>query len=89
MEQILFYLVQNYPGVTGYLLAASILRQIFKPTFTLFKYLADKTETNKDDQVLAKVQDSIPYKVVSYVLDHTASIKLSVMMPDKYNKTEP
>ena len=83
MDQILLWLVQTHPSVAGYLVAVGLLRQVFKPTFTLIQYLAQRTENKTDDQIVEKVEGSWAFKTISFLLDYTASIKVDQILAEK------
>lgn len=53
-----------------------IARAIFKPLFVFLHEVALATPTPADDAVLDVVEKSAPYKIVVFLLDYVASIKL-------------
>jgi len=85
MEEIILGLVQNNPTIAGYLMAVGLLRQIFKPTFMLIGVLAKRTENKTDDQIVEKIERSFAFKALNFLLDYTASIKLSTVLSDSKN----
>lgn len=83
MTELVLWLAQTHPNVATYLVAVGILRQVFKPAFMLLQKLAESTETKKDDHIISTVQHSWLYQATSFILDHTASIKLDQVVPQK------
>ena len=60
----------------GVLLIVSSLRLIMKPLVTILRVLVKWTPTQSDDSVLAACMNTRTYKVISFLLDLVASIKL-------------
>lgn len=52
------------------------LRVVFKPVMVLVQSIVSVTPTVKDDEFLAKFMGHWSYKLISFLLDWTASIKL-------------
>lgn len=52
------------------------LRFVFKPAISALKAFTEFTPYDKDDEFLAKVQESKVYKAVAWVADLVVSIKL-------------
>jgi len=69
-------LVLQYPQVAGILSALYVLGLCNKPLFSLLHTAVDATETIKDNELLAKLEASKAYKIISYVLDWAVRIKL-------------
>ncbi len=76
MEAILLELVSSHPAVASVLMGIGVLRAIFKPLMTVLDKYVESTPSAKDDEKLAKFYSSKAYKVVAWILDYTASIKL-------------
>lgn len=70
------YLANTYPIISTLIFAIGLVRVVNKPIFSILHKLAAETETKRDDEILAVVEESKWYKGLSYVLDWTASIKL-------------
>ena len=84
MEQILLFLkpvIEAYCGNLGWAIAVlsyiATARLILKPTMTWLHSIAEATETKKDDELIAKVETSSIYKLVVFLLDWFASIKIA------------
>lgn len=52
------------------------LRVCFKPLMVFVEAVVGQTPTKSDDEWLAKVKISKSYKILSFVLDYVASVKL-------------
>lgn len=80
MEQVIIQflvgLVSKYPIITSIIMVVGILRAVNKPLMTFLHAVVLATPTNKDDELLGKVEGSKIYGIVSFVLDYIASIKL-------------
>lgn len=57
------------------------LRVIFKPTVAWLHSIADATATDRDNQILAKIEASKIYTTLAFVLDWLASIKVGPSKP--------
>jgi hypothetical protein len=73
---IITALVQKAPWVTAILTVIGVLRLILKPLFSFLHSVVKATPTEKDDQLLAKVEGSTALKWVTYGLDWLCSIKV-------------
>jgi hypothetical protein len=73
---ILQALVDKHPILVSILLVMGTLRAVLKPLMALAHAYAASTKSAKDDELVAKVEASKPYKLLSFVLDYVASIKL-------------
>lgn len=71
METIL-----NHQTVVAVLAVIGGMRVIFKPLMAYVESHVYATKTKADDKSLAKIKASVWYKVFSFVLDYTASIKI-------------
>ena len=69
-------LVGQYPILVSILVIMGVCRAIFKPLFTFLQKLVDATPGESDNELLKKVMDHKIYKVLSFILDFGASIKL-------------
>lgn len=76
MEELILPLVKQYPIASSALLAMGALRTIFKPICVAVQHYVDQTESLKDNERWTKIQQSKAFKVVAFVLDYAASIKL-------------
>lgn len=68
--------VSQYPIIATILMVVGVARLVNKPLFSFLRTYVQATPTPNDDRVLDKVEASKAYKVLSYILDLTASIKL-------------
>jgi hypothetical protein len=57
------------------------LRVIFKPTVAWLHSIVDATPTDRDNQILAKLESSKIFKTFAFVLDWVASIKVGPAKP--------
>lgn len=69
-------LAGQYGVVAQVLLWMASLRLVFKPTMTYIQTIVDATPTQKDNEMLTSLMNSVPYKVVTFLIDLTTSIKL-------------
>lgn len=76
MEQLLVELVMKYPVAASIVGVVGVMRVVFKPAMSLARAYVGATATQKDDELLNKVEASKIYKGFAYVLDWFASIKL-------------
>lgn len=51
-------------------------RAVFKPLMTLAHSIVDQTPTVKDNEMLAKLEASRGFKIVAFLLDYFASVKI-------------
>lgn len=66
----------KYPVVFTILLVMASLRVFFKPVMEIFKGIVDLTPSKKDDEFYNKMLEHKAYKVVVFLVDWFASIKL-------------
>jgi hypothetical protein len=66
----------NYPIFVVIASVIGILRIINKPLFALLHAIASITKSEKDNEILAKVESSKAYALFCYLLDYVASIKI-------------
>ncbi len=84
IQQLLTFLgpiAEQYLGklpatVLQVLVLIGALRLVVKPLMVALTAFAKETETPKDDEVLAKIETSKAYKLLLFVLDWLASIKI-------------
>ena len=69
-------LMLKYPAMRTIMFIFVTLRLVNKPLFSALKKFADLTQTQVDNKVVDKVLNSQAYKIISYVLDLGASVKL-------------
>jgi hypothetical protein len=69
-------LLGKYGWAAQAVMWVGVLRFAFKPVFELWHKVAETTVTKKDDAFLAKVENSKAMKIVLFVLDWLASLKL-------------
>jgi len=75
MENIFEFLV-NFPVVTNILVIMGAARAIFKPLCAAINKYVEESESLKDNELWAKIQGHIVFKVISKILDYSLSIKL-------------
>lgn len=78
MEQFVIDMLLQSPSLTGALVIMGLLRAVFKPIFSVAEAYVKETKDPSDDAKLAKIMESKPYKIVAWLLDYTASIKVPV-----------
>lgn len=66
----------THPWIVTVLLIVGCLRFFLKPLVAAAHYYAESTETPKDDELIAKIEDSAPLKIVYFCFDWFASLKL-------------
>ena len=76
MDALILSLVAQYPVLASVLLVMGGLRIVVKPLMGILHELAIYTPTQKDDELLGKVEASSFYKGLVYVVDWFASVKL-------------
>lgn len=67
--------MEKYPQIAVALVVIGALRVIMKPLMGVLQAYVDYTVDVKDNELLAKLMDSAPYKAVVYILDLLGSIK--------------
>jgi len=77
MDQIIVSLVQAHPSIATVLLVIGGLRVVLKPLMVFIEQYVKGTPDTGDDAKLAAVESSKAYKVLVFILDYTASIKLN------------
>lgn len=77
MEPLIIALAEKYPLVVSLFAVMGIFRAVFKPIMSLARAYVKATEKNeKDDLFLDEVEQSKWFKILSWLVDYTASIKL-------------
>ena len=80
LDSIIQYLLLTfpvlYPVMVKIVMIVGTMRLFMKPLFTFVGEVVLLTPSNRDDLFLAKVMASKAYKVLTFVLDYIASIKL-------------
>lgn len=76
LANLLGGLVVKYPWAMTILVVIGVLRSINKPLFSLMRALAKSTTNTTDDGVLDQIEQSKAYKILTYILDWTTSVKL-------------
>lgn len=78
-------LLEAYAGDYGFAVQAvayvGTFRLVFKPVMAGIEQAVKDTETQKDDEVLSKVQGNVIYKGAIFLVDLLASIKLKPKTP--------
>jgi hypothetical protein len=75
MEMILEFMA-NHPHLSAVLVVIGVFRAVFKPIMTVLEAYVGATESTKDNELLEKIKGSKTYKVLVWLVDYTASIKL-------------
>lgn len=75
MEQIEF-LLQTYPILQHVIAVMVICRIIFKPIFAILGKYVELTIEEDDDKKLHKFMGSKTYKMIAFIVDMLASVKL-------------
>ena len=76
MEAILIDLVQRFPVLSTVLLIVGGLRVVLKPLMVYLEEHVASTPCPEDDEKLKKIKSSKWYRVLNFVLDYSASVKL-------------
>jgi hypothetical protein len=66
---------QNYPIILSIVVIMGGARLIFKPVISGIRAYVTWTKTKSDDIILDKIEKSIPFKVLEYLLDWAFSVK--------------
>lgn len=79
-EPVLAAYIEGLAGSHGWIVQVltvmATLRVIFKPLMPLIHAVVSSTGSQKDDEILGKVEKSVYFKVFSWLLDFGASIKI-------------
>ena len=74
MEQFEFMMQYDWFRYTIMIIVTS--RMVFKPLFTIAAKYVELSVELEDDKKLAKVMNSKAYKMLAFIFDYAASIKL-------------
>lgn len=66
----------SHPWLVTALVLVGGLRLLFKPAVTAYESYVKNTADTADDERLAKIEASVAYKWVAWLLDYAASIKV-------------
>jgi len=75
MEQVAF-LLQTYPILQHVIAVMVICRIVFKPIFSILGKYVELTIEEDDDKKLHKFMKSKTYKMLAFIVDMLASVKL-------------
>jgi hypothetical protein len=67
---------EKYPLIFTIVFFMGAIRLFMKPIMLAIDTYTAKTPTKSDDEFVAKMKDTLVYKVVCFILDWAASIKL-------------
>jgi hypothetical protein len=76
MEAMLMEVMSQSPLLSMILMVMGGLRLVLKPIMAYLEKKALESPEKTDDEKLAKMKESGWYKVLSFVLDYSASVKL-------------
>jgi hypothetical protein len=74
--EIIVSCLQTHPLFTTVLTTIGGLRLVIKPTMSMLHYLADQTDTRKDNDLLDEIESSKVIKGIAYGLDWLTSIQI-------------
>jgi len=69
-------LAAKQPTVAAILVVMGSCRIVMKPLLVLVHTIVDQTHSQKDEEILNKVENSKVFKTVLFVLDYLFSIKM-------------
>ena len=75
MEQVAF-LLQTYPILQHVIAVMVVCRIVFKPIFSILGKYVELTIEEDDDKKLHKFMRSKTYKMLAFIVDMLASVKL-------------
>jgi hypothetical protein len=75
-KSFIIEIAQRSPFLSSIIFFMGSLRMVMKPLFTFLRALVNATKTTKDNELLDKAERSKFYKVLRFVLDYVASVKL-------------
>lgn len=75
IDQIAF-LLQNYPWIQHIVAVLIVCRIVFKPFFAILGKYVELTVEEDDDVKLKKFMKSKTYKMIAFIVDLFASVKL-------------
>ena len=70
------FLLQNYPWIQHVVAVLIICRVVFKPLFAILGKYVELTIEEDDDVKLKKFMKSKTYKMLAFIVDLAASVKL-------------
>lgn len=82
MDQIEF-LLQTYPWLQHVIAIMVICRVVFKPLFAILGRYVELTVEQEDDKKLHKFMGTKTYKMIAFIVDMLASVKLPTIKKDK------
>lgn len=82
MDQIEF-LLQTYPWLQHVIAIMVICRVVFKPLFAILGRYVELTVEQEDDKKLHKFMGTKTYKMIAFIIDMLASVKLPTIKKDK------
>jgi len=82
MDQIEF-LLQTYPWLQHVIAIMVICRVVFKPLFAILGRYVELTVEQEDDKKLHKFMGTKTYKMIVFIVDMLASVKLPTIKKDK------
>ena len=74
-DTILAFMMQ-YPWLVTTLVILQVVSMVFKPLCDAAQRYVDSTVDTSDDEILVKVKASTAFRVLNYILDWTAGIKI-------------
>ena len=76
LAELIQMLAQKFPVAIAILAAIGTFRVFFKSIYAAIGVAVGETESKKDDEYYKAVSDSKIFKVLSFILDLTTSIKV-------------
>lgn len=77
------YLLMEYPWLRDCVTVMIVCRIAFKPTFQILSKYVELTVDKDDDKKLNKFMQSKTYKMLSFIVDTLASVKLPQIKKEK------
>ncbi len=72
----LTFLMQTYPWIQNLIAALVVARIVFKPTFAILGKYVELTVEDNDNKKLNKFMKSKTYKMIAFIADLAASVKM-------------
>ena len=88
LQPLIDGLLGKYGWLTTVILVIGSLRLLFKPIMLALENYVHQTPGTSDDDRLARFEASPVYKVIEFILDVGASIKLPLVAPRSKNDPE-
>lgn len=82
LDQIQF-LMDNYPYIKHVISFMVLCRIIFKPAFLILGKYVELTIEKEDDKKLHKFMETKTYKMLVFIVDMLASVKLPIIKKEK------